>query len=88
MVFNFLFNLANVPIVLTDSEKRVESLLKHIEAEKFESLKTIIYTAKTLKDEIKLSAKKNDINLIHFNEFIQVGTENICQPDHVINLIY
>ena len=85
--FNEIFQILNLKaklsVLLTDTEKRVEMFLRGYDEEKLKSLKFIIYTCPTISEDLKILAQKYKIELINYDDFINLGKKNVIQPSLV-----
>ena len=79
------FNLAKVSVLITDSEKKIENFLVGYDHQKLKSIKMIIYICETINDNLRKLGEKNQIELINYYDFINIGKKNTVQPNLVIN---
>lgn len=86
-MFYYYRFLANIPLMITDSEKRVANFLNGYDQDKLKSLKIIVHVCEQVNDDLKNLANKIGIELISYNDFVEIGKKNLVQPNLVCNII-
>jgi hypothetical protein len=70
--------------LITDSEKKIENFLVGYDQQKLGSIKMIIYICETINNDLKALAEKNNIELINYNDFINIGKKDTVQTNNLV----